>query len=345
MKIRHLLSATALAALIAQPSFAATTAGTQVNNTATLTYSVGSQAQTPVISAVEFKVDRLVTFTLTGPAPVLNASIGTLGATLTSSVQLQNTSNAEVKFLLSAVSQGIVIPATATSDNTPTGTGVETVVIKNGGAILGPTDVITLAPNLGVALIIEVTPNIGVNNSIFTQEIVATAVDGTAGSYTTITADTGAWIAGTEQTLLDPTLGATRNAFTAVKITGAELVMTKSVVVTDDNNTSTTSTGNEKSVPGAKIKYTIAIQNTGTSIANDVIVKDLVDTAELELALTGTAVTAVTISTSPSSVIDCSTPSACSTVSTTGTASTITFPDVDIPSGETTTITYEATIK
>jgi len=104
-KLLALTSAIAVSALGA-PAFAAgTTAGSTINNTATVNFTVGGAAQSPVTSnTAAFIVDRRITMTLTEPGNA-TTSVSPNTTNQVTTFLLSNTSNATLDFGLALAQQ------------------------------------------------------------------------------------------------------------------------------------------------------------------------------------------------------------------------------------------------
>ena len=88
-----------IAAALSSPAFAAgTAANTKIDNTASVSYSVGGVAQTPATSnTASFFVDRRVSMTLTEPGNATTSVVPNSSNQVTTFL-LTNTSNAALDF-------------------------------------------------------------------------------------------------------------------------------------------------------------------------------------------------------------------------------------------------------
>lgn len=312
MNIKHIAGLTLIAGLSAN-SMAETLYNLDIDNTASLSYSVAGTAQTGVtVEATEsFKVDRKVVFTLTPSTAIPSDAVNNQQGT---AYTLVNDSNAPIRFSLSAIHEDtagtVTINAVTVTDTTPTATnspaytyfqetGANSTFADGTNAVLAG-GFVELAPSDGVAggtdetiIYIVATPVIGVNNDIFAhtltvtaQETVASAADlnttnGTSLSAgDTITADAGVWVAGETQTVLNGD-GATRVGEGAIEVTSAELTMTKTALVLSDPITGVSA--NAKAIPGAVVQYTITVTNSGSEDATNVVISDTLPVSGFDL--------------------------------------------------------------
>lgn len=310
MKIKH-LATLALAAGISATSSAAeeTLFNLDIDNTATLNYTVATTPQVAVTADNTFKVDRKVVFVLTPPTAVPSAVINTQQGTAYS---LVNNSNAPIQFSLNAVNLdneavvsingANVIDTTLLAIN-PTYTyykesgdavGFDTDDTQLSGGVIDLT-VGDFEDNTGTdeaIIYVVATPAVGVNDDIFAHNLTVTATESavsaaaintTNGSSLSagdaITADTGIWVAGVIQTVFSAD-GDDRVAAGALQITSAALGITKAAIVAWDPINEFT---NPKAIPGAVIKYTITVTNTGSEQATAVAITDSLPT-QLDLA-------------------------------------------------------------
>lgn len=303
MKIKH-LATLALAAGISATSSAAeeTLFNLDIENTATLNYNVDSNAQVAVTADNTFKVDRKVIFVLTPPTTVPSAVINTQQGT---AYTLVNNSNAPIQFDLNAVNVAsttiVTIGGSSITDTTDTdpaytyyretggnstfadGTNVQlttgVIDLTAGDFSAGGTD--------EAVIYVVATPTVGVNDDIFAHNLTVTATESALSASTlnttngtslsvgdAITNDTGVWVSGQIQTVLNSD-GDTRSGPGALKVTSAKLGLTKAATVAWDPINEFT---NPKAIPGSVIKYTITVKNTGSEEATAVAITDSLPT-------------------------------------------------------------------
>jgi hypothetical protein len=347
------VGALAAAMLAAEPAFAAgTTAGSSINNTATLAYSVGGVAQTAVSSnTATFVVDRRISMTLTEPGNA-TTSVAPGSSNQVTTFLLTNTSNAALDFGLALAQPVGGTAAHGGTDNFD---------------VTAPTFWINTGPSVGSATFdpansVQVTyidelaadatryifvranvPGTRVNGDVAGVTLTAQARDsGTAGTQGAVSGETtGANTAGVDTVFADAA-GATdaardgqisaRDDYT---VSGAILTITKTSKVISDPQNGTT---NPKLIPGAVVEYCIQVANAaGGATAQAPAVSDVVPAqttydATFGIKLNGTVTTGV-----------------CNADGTTGgtyTAGTTTVSGTlsDVAAGATRTLYFRATI-
>jgi uncharacterized repeat protein (TIGR01451 family) len=302
MKIKHLATLALAVGFSATSSAALETAfDITISNTATLNYQVSGNQQDSVDSNIEeFKVDRKVIFALTSPTTVPTSAINTQQGT---AYTLVNNSNAPLQFALSAVNVAsttdVIIGGTTVTDTTDTDPSY-TYYVETGanstfsagtnsqlvGGVIDLTAGDFAAAGTDEAIIYVVaTPTVGINDDIYAHNLTVTAQESASSAATlnttnggslaagnAITNDTGVWVPGQIQTVLDVTAGGTdRVGAGALQITSAILGITKeAAVVWDPINLLV----NPKAIPGAVIEYTITVTNTGSLAATAVAITD-----------------------------------------------------------------------
>ncbi len=263
-----------------------TEAGTSISNTASVNYSVGGVAQTPINSSTAtFVVDRRIFLSVEAITPSPTELTATIpgAAAVVRTFRVSNTSNRPIGFRFvptnvgsdnfdlanlairvdSAAGQPIASFTPGTYDSsTDTATTVTTLAADQSTTVFVLGDIPGTATNAQSATVnlqaISIEPatlNVGTVGT----DIVETAGADTAG-IDTVFGDTGR--DGTESTT---------NVYT---VSSATLGVTKSATVISDpfNNTS-----NPKAIPGAVVEYAIAIANTGAVPAQEVGVSDALD--------------------------------------------------------------------
>ena len=291
-KYLNLRSTVAMAAvLIATPAFAAgTTAGSTISNTATVNYSVGGVAQTPVSNTpTTFTVDRKVVFRVDETAPVATTVVapGQAGAVTTFTVS--NTSNTAIDFGLAVTQQAGGTAAHGGTDNFDVTTPTIYVDTNGNGVYDAGTDqAVTYLDELAAdtsktIFVVSTIPAGRVTGDVAAVTLTAQARDGgTAGSQGAISANTaGANTAGIDTVLADTAYDANNTASDGLGVAkddytvqAAALTAVKTVVpVSDGFNTG----ANAKMIPGAVVQYCIIVSNaagggaaTGVSISDPV---------------------------------------------------------------------------
>jgi len=286
------LSVSLAALLLSQASFAGgTDAGTVVENTATISYSVGGSPQADIVSAVaDFKVDQKVDLTVTGNSGTnIIVSPSTARATTGNKLTyvLSNDGNSPQDFKINVTH--------LTTDNFDAGTGTTAAPQAPEACQFtidsGTPNAMTATPTVSLAK--DATSTIEVmcsmpnrpdvdDGHLSTIDVLATAVD-----------SAGAIMA--ESTIADreddvdvvladgtgtPTDNADRNAMHSdtqtYEIDVPMLAVVKtSAVISDPFN----GTAQPKRIPGAVIKYTITVENASDSVATGLTVTDVLTAA------------------------------------------------------------------
>jgi uncharacterized repeat protein (TIGR01451 family) len=248
---------------VMQSAYAAGTAsGTDINNTATVNYTVGGVAQTAVNSNVStFKVDRKVDLTMTAGAATTTTP-GAAGAAVI--YTLTNTGNGTDSFTLAGANQA--------GDNFDV-TGIQ--VYRDNGTVVGSYD----AGDTLVAAPISLTADQSVQLFIVST-IPLTATSGQNSivrltATTTSTATAGADNpAAVDIVFADAGNNGLEFANNQYNIQAATLAVVKSAaIITDPINGAG---ANRKAIPGAVIQYSIVVTNSGTSNAAAVVLSDAI---------------------------------------------------------------------
>ena len=291
------LGMTVAALLFAQQSLAAgTTAGTDIDNLATVAYDVGGNTQTPIESApgagnsvpgvgqgtlTTFVVDNRVDFTLT---PVGTHKIVNPGETdAFVEFTLTNTGNSAQDFRMVATNLASTDPAVFGLLDTDADMLNLRVRVDNdaNGVTLADLDYADeLGEDASVTLYVFVDADVTVvNGDIANVDLEVTAAD--AGVASTLGSDTTDDAGNAD----DPTVvqnvlaegGAlgdgTLNVQHGFQVESAALVISKVATLISDpfNNTG----ADRKAIPGAVVEYVITIDNSaGTSAATNVVVTD-----------------------------------------------------------------------
>ena len=286
---RMMLSGTALSLLLPGVAQAAgTVAGTTVTNTATVGYSVGGTAQTPVTSNVtNFVVDRKVNLTV---APVGSSAtqviFGQTNAVTTFSVT--NNTNSVQDFRLFAVQQlSLVATLFGHQDNYDV-SNVRVFVDSNGngqydaGVDTG-TYVDELLPDTSATVfVVADIPATGPSNPV--AGIALTAVAAAGGTGGTLGADLTASLLGDSATTVDNVFADAAGAIDLVRdgrfsalgeyaVGGATISAIKSAVTISDPLNGILL---PKAIPGAVVEYCIQVQNAGPGTATAIAVTDAI---------------------------------------------------------------------
>lgn len=277
---------------------AGTAAGTDINNTASVDYTVGGVNQPDVNSnTVSFKVDRKINLTV---AEVGGASTtvvpGASGQVLTFTVT--NNSNSPLDFRLSAA-QDATNATTAFSDTDNFDvTGVQVFVDGNSNGTYEPlTDTATFIDELAAdatrtVFIVSSIPSGQVNGDtagLTLTAIAAQSTDGT-GAYT-VTAGTLAGDAAETNTTSTDSATFVDTVFGDVAgdgdgagdgrhsdddeydvVTASIVVVKSSTVISDPFN----GTSFPKAIPGAVIEYCLDVLNSGAASAGSIVLSDAI---------------------------------------------------------------------
>lgn len=287
------LSVSLAALLLSQASFAGgTDAGTVVENTATISYSVGGAPQAPISSLVaDFKVDQKVDLTVTGNSGVnIIVSPSSPRATPVNKLTyvLNNEGNSPQDFKINVTHLG--------SDDFDAGTGSTASPLApeacqftiDTGTGPGPATAISSAGSVSLAK--DATAEIVVmcsmpnrpdvdDGHLSTIDVLATAVDsgGATMAESTIAdrEDEVDVVLADDFRTTSTTDTADRNAMHSdtqtfeINAPMLEVIKTSAVISDPFNST------NPKRIPGAVVEYTITIKNTSDAPATGLTVTDV----------------------------------------------------------------------
>jgi uncharacterized repeat protein (TIGR01451 family) len=284
-------SALALSALATVPAFAAgTTAGSTINNVATVTYSVGGTPQGTVTSnTVGFVVDRRITLTMTEPGNA-TTSVAPGATNQVTTFLVTNTSNAPLDLGLSVAQSTAAHSGTDNFDVT-----TPEIWINTGPSIASatydPTNSVQVAYLDEIAadasryvFVLSDVPAGRVTNDVSGIALTAQAreagVAATQGAI--VTATSGANTASMDTVFADiagATDGATDGRISArddYTVAAAALTATKtSTIISDPINLLV----NPKMIPGATVEYCIVVANAaGGASATAPTISDAVPT-------------------------------------------------------------------
>jgi uncharacterized repeat protein (TIGR01451 family) len=287
-----LLGGAALASLIATPALAqtvssGTAAGTDINNSATVTYAIGGATQTSTSNVATFKVDRKVNLQV---AEVGNTATTTSvsAADAVTTFTVTNLTNGTQDFLLDVDQQDISIPIVGTDDFNVTGIRI---YVDDGDKVFNPAkdtlttfiDALPQDQTRTVFVVANVPSTANIHNAIVSLRATV-AVGDTAGAglalqqTSLLAADTpGAVdiVFADDAGPLDLARNGQDRAFDAYTIdTAAVAVLKSSRVISDPVNL----VAFPKAIPGATMEYCLAVSNAGPGIATGVVVSDLLPT-------------------------------------------------------------------
>ena len=306
-----------LSSLAVQVHAAGTAAGTPVTNTATLNYQINGIDQTAVEAQDTFNVDIKVDFALTRllTTDPNETSLEADNVTI-ASVQVTNDGNSPTSFTVAATNETgttLDINGTTYTDNIDTGTtysyyvddpinGTPGVLDAADTLLTGPTAEIPADETVTVFVTVPKAEIDGVDQDVAISSVtvngVESTVDGTTyqldtddndptnGSVDDAANPNGATtievvFADTDQDNSETLVDALQLVFPNLEGDGTTSNLTKSSEVISDPLNGTT---NPKAIPGAVVEYTIALTNTGTADATNVIITDAIpaDTTYLE---------------------------------------------------------------
>ena len=284
------------ASALPQAQAAGTPVNTSIQNKATISYSVGGNAQTPIESsptgnsvpgvnagtATAFVVDNNVDLTVTesgAAATVVNP--GQLNAVTTFVVT--NTGNAPQAYQLTAANVAAGASLFGNSDNSDVG-NLRAVVDANGNNVYDPatdtaTAITTLAPDAAVRVFVVADVPVTATNLQYANVRLTAAAAVNNTPATLLTQSTGADNPATvEIVFADGTSAggdAARNGRGAADdqyaVQSAALTVTKtSTVVSDPLN----GTSNPKAIPLAVVEYAVTVANSGAVAATGVQIDD-----------------------------------------------------------------------
>lgn len=335
--------------------------GTSVSNTATLTYKVGEDNPTLSSEPVNFNVDRRVIFTLTDSHDgdgATDAVLVTAGSEATTTYTLKNDSNAPIAFKLPTPGTDVTYSfVRGGAVYTPDADGL--IQLTKGETDTGSTDEITITVTYQV-------PDGAENGSTFTTPFSVTAVEpendaripdvdadngdgingADKGDLIIPVSDSVAWDQNVIQTvtsIADSVSSILIDGKQLFEVEGADITLVKTVSILSDPINGTT---NPKAIPGAVIKYTLTVSNSGKADALEVILADDLSSLGSKLEFADTANSSFMYdgaSTTPKQ-------DATSTdLKATLDANVLTFPTVTVPknngSNGIVTATFEAVLK
>jgi uncharacterized repeat protein (TIGR01451 family) len=287
---RAALSATALSLVLSSAAQAAsgTTAGTSVTNTASVAYSIGGVAQTPVSSnTASFLVDRKVNVTVAqvgGQATTVTAgdSNEVIAFTVTN-----NTNSAQDFRLITGQQNSLVLTLLGHSDNFNVD-NLRVFVDSNGnGTYESGSDTATYIDELAadatvtVFLVADIPTSLPSNPYAGVGLIAVAAAGGTGGS---LGADLSASLLGDSANAIDNVFADAngvldlardgRNSAVGEYVVGtATLEVTKiATTISDPLNLTVL----PKAIPGAVVEYCIQVKNAGSGTATNIAITDAI---------------------------------------------------------------------
>ncbi|HEY6641802.1 hypothetical protein [Povalibacter sp.] len=338
-----------------QSAYAAgTEAGTSISNTASVNYSVGGVAQTPInSSAATFVVDRRIFLSVVAitPSPTELAATVPAAVGVVRTFRITNTSNRPIGFRFTPTNVGsdnFDLANLAVRVDSAAG---QPIASFTPGTYDGATDTATTVAMLAAdqsttVFVLADVPGTAANTQSATVNLQAISIEPTTLNVGAVGADivqtAGADTAGIDTVFGDAGRDGTESTTNVYTVSSATLGVTKSATIISDpfNNTS-----NPKAIPGAVVEYAIAIANTGAVPAQQVGVTDALNanTAiatgaysgnDIEIAVSGGGGT--TTCTAAADADGCSVASGTLTIAGASRPS--------IPAGQTATVRFRVTI-
>jgi uncharacterized repeat protein (TIGR01451 family) len=267
---------------------AGTVAGTNINNTASVNYTVGGAAQTPVTSnTATFVVDRKVNLAVTEVGGTSTTIVYGSTSQVTT-FQVTNLTNATQDFRLFAAQQlSLVVTTFGITDNMDMNNVHVYVDVNNNGTYEAGTDTATyideLAPDMSkTVFIVADAPASGAANGTAGVGLTAVAATGTTpgtlGGDLTFTAlgdspSTVDVVFADDAGPLDLSRDARQSALDAYIVASTTVSFAKTAtIISDPVNLFLL----PKAIPGAVVEYCLKVSNTGGSAATAVSLTDAI---------------------------------------------------------------------
>ncbi len=245
-------------------------AGTEINNTASVNYTIGSVTSTANSNLVTVTVVEMIDVTVA----LQTASLATVSPGDTARVaryRVQNTGNGSELFRLvlnNAITTDNFDPIAATpaiyidSGGTPATNGIfdgsDVVYVPGAESAMAPGDFI-------IVFVVNGIPASALDGQQGVSRLTAESRTGTGPAGTTFVGQ-GNGINGAVDAVIGVSTGAD-SADTTYQIAGVSVTATKTQTVVDD-------WGGARPVPGARINYSIAVSATGAGTATNVVFSD-----------------------------------------------------------------------
>jgi uncharacterized repeat protein (TIGR01451 family) len=267
---------------------AGTVAGTNINNTATVNYSVGGATQTPVNSnTATFVVDRKVNLAVTEVGGASTTIVYGSTSQVTT-FQVTNLTNATQDFRLSATQQAILATtAFGVADNMDMSNVRVFVDVNNNGTYEAGTDTATyideLAPDMSkTVFIVADSPASGAANG--TAGVGLTAISATGGTGGALGADLVATVGADNPATVDIVFADSngpldlqydgrQSALDVYAVASTTITFAKSAtIISDPINLLVL----PKAIPGAVVEYCLKVSNTGANSATSLNITDAI---------------------------------------------------------------------
>ncbi len=262
-------------------AWSATPAGTDISNTVTLDYDVGTVAQTQLSDTVTFEVDRLLNIEVSAVAANVDVTPGESDAVRAFDVTNLGNETQDVSLTV----------ADAAGDDFDEATVIwidEGDLGFDSGTDANQAYIDGLAP--GVTVRVFVVSDIGLGNAdgnVDGASLVAQVAESAGTPGTDITSDDAGIadnVAGIDDVFGDLAGTATgddandgvHSDVVEFTVVSAALALTKTSQVVDDGIAGTTT--NLKRIPGATVRYFLTVENTGSAAAANLQLSDTFDT-------------------------------------------------------------------
>ncbi len=246
--IRKAATALAFVLLAAEAHAAGTAAGTNIQNTAQVSYTVGASTVTASSNSTTVTVAEILDVNVSIANATVTVSPSATGQQLIFTVT--NTGNGSESFSLAALSAGV------TGDNFDPTLASTPVLVEASGSFVAYSAPVTLAPDASVrVMIVNDIPSSVTDGQRGRSQLTATA---TTGSGTAGTAFAGAGTGGVDAVV--GSTGAKGTLFGEYLVEALTVGAVKTQTIVDQF-------GGSRPVPGATINYQIVVTATGTGTA------------------------------------------------------------------------------
>jgi len=241
-------------------------AGTVINNTAEVSYTVGSVSTTASSNLVTVTVAEILDVTVTAQTPTVGVAAGETQRVARYRVTNTGNSSETFRLVLNSVIAGdqfdpvpSATPIYFDSDATPGLSAGDTPYV------VGSNDPVLNADGFVIVLVVNDIPAGVVDTNIGLTRLTADARTGTGVPGTTFVG-AGNGISGAVDAVVGTT-GADSEADTSYSVSGVTLTANKTQVVVDQF-------GGAQPVPGARVNYSIVINVTGSGTATNAVFTD-----------------------------------------------------------------------
>ena len=244
-------------------------AGTIINNTADVSYTVGTVTTVSSSNLVTVTVVEMINVNVTAQTPNFTVSPGDTAQV--STYRIDNTGNGPETFRLllnNAVTSDQFDPVAASPAIYLDSGSAGTVGSFDSGDIVyvpGGNDPALAPDDFAIVFVVNNIPGTALDGQLGVSRLTADSRTGTGPAGTTFVGQ-GNGINGAVDAVIGVSTG-TDSGDTTYLIAGVSVTANKTQVVVD-------TWGGSRPVPGARINYTIAVNATGTGTANNVVFTD-----------------------------------------------------------------------